>query len=234
MLKHWLIPILYLVQKEFRQVFRDRAMLRIIFAMPLIQLFVLAYAAQTDVHNIRLSIFDEDRSEESRELARSFFQNDIFIPGPTATNGAALSELLFRGQADVTVWIPRDYARDLAAHRTTTVGININGINSSTAGRAMGYAEAIVRGAGAAALAQWQRARPEMAQQEHRIEAVTRFFYNPELESRYYMVPAILVILITVISGMLTGNVGGNPEDLRAFQPRGHQRDPPLVIAHDL
>ena len=69
----------------------------------------------------------------------------------------------------------------------------------------MGYAEAIVRGEGAKVLEQWRRARPEMARQEHRIEAVTRFFYNPELESRFYMVPAILVILLTVISGMLTG-----------------------------
>jgi ABC-2 type transport system permease protein len=201
----WLQGVRYLVQKEFRQVFRDPAMLRIIFVAPIVQLLILSYAATTDVRNVRMVILDDDHSIRSRQLSQSFFTSDVFVPVPAPDNSADLMERLMRGKADIAVWIPRDYSTEIAAGRTATVSITVDGQNSSTAARAMGYAETIIRTAGGQVLDQTVLQRPELKHRMHTLVAVSRFFYNPELESRFYMVPAILVILLTLIAGMLTG-----------------------------
>lgn len=204
-IKNWLQPVRHLVRKEFRQVFRTKPMLGIIFVMPIIQLFVLSYAATTDVRNIRLTVLDQDRSAPSRQLAESFYQNDRFLRGPEAATPRELNDLLFRGQTDITLWIPIGYAETIAAGKQAEVGIAVDGQNASGASAALGYAEAIVRRAGARLLEDLRLAKPEMEHRIHRIEAVSRFFYNPELESRNYMVPAIVVLLLTIVSAMLTG-----------------------------
>jgi len=201
----WYGPLLRVVQKEFRQILRDPAMLRIVFVAPLIQLLVLSFAVTTDVRNVRLTVLDEDRTLESRRLIETFFQNDVFVPAAPVSARSELEHQLERGKADAGVCIPSGYARDIAAHRTATIGVVVDGENSSTAGRALGYLEGIIRQEGGRIFEEWRQARPELDRMEHRIEAVTRFFYNPQLESRYYMVPGILVILLTLISGMLTG-----------------------------
>lgn len=200
---YWLPPVLYLVQKEFRQTLRDPAMLRVIFIVPVVQLVLLSYAMTTDLKNARIAVLDEDRTAESRRLTESFFQNDAFVLSERAENSRELATLLQTGKADLTVHVPRGYAGDIAAGKTATVGIVIDGENSSAAARAAGYAEAVVRQEAMRILDQRLLAHPEM--QPHLIEAESRFFYNPELISQRYMVPAILVVLITVIAGMLTG-----------------------------
>ncbi|HEY3296794.1 MAG TPA: ABC transporter permease [bacterium] len=201
----WFHAVRYLIQKEFRQVFRDPAMLRIIFIAPLIQLFILSYAATTDVRNIRLAILDQDNTSQSRLLAQSFYQNNIFIPVTPAANPSELMADLQQRRADIAVWIPLDYAKNIAAGQQATISITINGQNSSVAARAQGYAETIVRQEANRIFDDASLKNPAMKNRIHRIEAATRFFYNPELESRYYMIPAILVILMTLIAGMLTG-----------------------------
>lgn len=205
-LLQWFHGVRYMVQKEFRQIFRDRAMLRIMFLVPIIQLFILSYAINTDLKNVRLAILDQDNTSESRRLAESFFQNDVFVPAEaSAATPAGLLELLQRSKADVSVWIPVDYAKSIASGRQATISITVNGENSSIAGRAQGYAEAIVRQQAGRIFDDLSLKNPAMKNRMHSIQAVTRFFYNPELESRYYMIPAILVQLLTMISAVLTG-----------------------------
>ncbi|MBU0508348.1 ABC transporter permease [bacterium] len=199
----WIKLVHHLMRKEFRQTFRDRAMLRVIFVVPVIQLIVLSYAMTTDLKNVRISVFDEDRTKESRRLEQSFFQNETFIPGRNAANASELAASLSSGEADLTLWIPRGYAADLAAGRPVRVGIAVDGENSNSAARAAGYAEAVVRQEAQRVLDERLLRHPE--RQPHLIEPISRFFYNPELISQHYMVPAILVVLITVISAMLTG-----------------------------
>ncbi|MDD5088817.1 MAG: ABC transporter permease [bacterium] len=202
-LHHWLLPVFYLVQKEFRQTLRDSVMLRVILIMPLMQLLLLSYAMTTDLENVRIAVLDEDHSAESRRLTESFFQNETFIPSDDAVSEKDLAARLETRQVDLTLHIPHGYAADIASGNPATVGIVVDGENSNAAARSMGYAEAVVRTEAMRLLDQKLLANPE--RQPHLIEAESRFFYNPELISQYYMVPAILVILITVISAMLTG-----------------------------
>lgn len=190
-----------LVLKEFRQVFRDGAMVRIIFLMPIIQLFVFGYAANTDLRNVKLSVLDQDGSRQSARLVEALEQSEVFVPGPRARDARELQQLLLRERALVTVWIPEDFSERLAEGGAPQLGVRVDGQNSSVAGRASGYALSIIRSTAAELRA--ERAAGE-GPSSARLATVTRFFYNPELESRNYMVPGILVLLITVVSTLLT------------------------------
>jgi len=221
-------PVLYFIQKELRQVFRDFDMLRVVFMVPTIQLFVFSYAANTDLRNVTVGVCDQDRTAVSRQVIDAVTHSSVFVPGPLADAPGDLEELLNTGRARVTLWIPKDFERDVIEGREAQVGIAVDGRNSSLAGRASGYAGAVItrevarirseqgirrRSPGVAvvqpsgmgevaAASATTAARPKPP---IRINGITRFFYNPELESRYYMVPGILVLLITIVSTLLTG-----------------------------
>ncbi len=197
--------VLYLVQKEFRQVFRDRTLLRVILIVPIVQIFVLGYAANTDLKNVRLSVLDQDSSRDSRSLADAYYASDVFIPGPRASSPAELQNLLLEGQTDVGLWIPRGYAATLLTSDAVAVSMTFNGQNSSAAGRSVGYASEIALQEVGRYLESAALAQPDLARRARRIESSSRFFYNPELRSQHYMVPGIVVLLITIISALLTG-----------------------------
>lgn len=211
----------HLVRKEFRQIFRDHTMLRMIFLMPVAQLFVFSYAANTDLRNVPVSFLDQDRSAASRQLAEAFFQSDVFVPGPEARDPEAMQLLIDSGEARLAVWIPNGFAEELAEGKAAEISITVDGQNSSVAGRAAGYAQAIAlregaritgtrggtadpAGTGGPSLS-GPGASGASVGHIPQVTAVTRFFYNPELESRLFMIPGILVLLITVISALLTG-----------------------------
>jgi ABC-2 type transport system permease protein len=206
-------PVLYFVHKEFRQVFRDFDMLRVVFLVPIIQLFVFSYAANTDLRNVTVGVCDEDRSAVSRRVLDGVVHSTVFVPGPTVDNPRELQELLDTGRARITLYIPRNFERDILEGRDVQVGVAVDGRNSSLAGRASGYAQTVVRREVARIRAEQRVPAATMAaatgaarsRAPVRINGITRFFYNPELESRYYMVPGILVLLITIVSTLLTG-----------------------------
>ncbi|MFH1679292.1 MAG: ABC transporter permease [Candidatus Eisenbacteria bacterium] len=198
-------PVAHLVRKEFLQVRRDPALLRMVLFLPLVQLFVFGYAANTDLKNVRLSVLDESRSRESRRLIEAFYLSDVFVPGPAPSRPEGIERLLAEGKTDVALWIPDDLADDLAGEKQAVVGLYVDGVNSSSAGRAQGYAEQILLRGVARRASEAGAAAAGFAEGRVVVEGETRFFYNPELESRHYMVPGIVVLIITIISSMLTG-----------------------------
>ncbi|MCB1163085.1 ABC transporter permease [bacterium] len=189
-------PLSSMVRKEFLQLRRDRAMMRMILMVPVIQLMILAYAINTDLRNVRVSVLDQDGTPLTRRLIAAVMETDVFIPGPAPATPAALERQMERGETDLAIHVPRGFTRALAEGRRGELGISVDGTNSSLAGRAAGDVQAAImqearRLGGGADIA--------------RIEAVTRFLYNPELESRHYMVPGILVMLVTIIAAFITG-----------------------------
>lgn len=198
-------PLLYLIQKNFRQVFRDPQMLRIIFLIPVIQLMILSNAATTDLRNIRLGVLDEDHTSDSRKLAESFYQNNIFVRGGTPVNSEQLNQSLFKGDIEAGVWIPKGYAEALSTGETAEISLTVDGQNSSSAARSLGYLQGVIQTELQDRFEVLRLERPDVARKLHQIKPVVRYFYNPTLESKYYMVPAILVMLITLVSVMVTG-----------------------------
>ncbi len=196
-----MVPVLRLVQKEFRQIFRDRMMVRMIFLMPLIQLLVLSYAANLDLERVRIGVLDYDHSPASRRLVEAFHAAEPFETAAHASGEEGLERLLVRGRIDLALRIPRGYQRDLQAPCGAVVALTVDGQNSMLAGQAAGHARGVLQRVARreARLRGW-----DLAAVDGGIELVTRFFYNPELKSRRNIVPGIVVLLLTVLSAMLT------------------------------
>ncbi|MFP4705469.1 MAG: ABC transporter permease [Spirochaetaceae bacterium] len=183
----------YLIRKEFQQLRRDRKMLPIVFIAPVIQLLILGYAANLDVTNLAMLVYDADRSAESRALARSFEASEYFSRIGTAENLASVDGRVVSGEADVALIIPADFSRDLAAGKASQVQLLVDGANSVVGSRAVSYAGEIVSE---------QNAR--RSERAPAVELRSRVWYNPELESRNFMVPGILALLLMVITMLLT------------------------------
>lgn len=189
----------FLVRKEFLQIRRDRAMLRIIFALPLVQLLVLGFAANLDLDNVPVAILDQDRTPQSRQLIDAVLRAQPFVAAPTPAGPERLQQSLMLDEADAAIWIPKGYAEDLASGRPAPVGLAIDGTNSASGGKAGGYLTRIIQNEGSRLALEAGVRAAGLPLRSH-----TRFSYNPELVSRYYMVPGILVILVTIISALLT------------------------------
>jgi len=195
-------PTLSMVRKEFLQLRRDRALLFIVLIVPLVQLLVLAYAINNDLHDLRVSVLDEDRSPLSRRLVEAVYATDIFVPGPIPGNSTELEGQLLEGRSDLALRIPPGFSRELLEGAGPDLALIVDGSNSSMAGRGAAYAQAILRGEFARLAEEEMLAAGPGAT---RLLTVPRFFFNPVLESRIYMVPGIMVMLVTIIAALITG-----------------------------
>ncbi len=185
--------ILGLIRKEFIQVFRDANMLRLIFMIPIIQLVIFGYVANTDVKKIYLDVYDFDQSAVSRQYIDRFKPSEYFIP--TSNHGSMLDmETRFKeGDAEMALVIPDNFSSDLATKGKTTVGLVADGANSNTAAIGMGYASQI----------SFQYAR-DVLNVSPLLDIRYDVLYNPEAESVYFMVPGIVAALLTMVTVMLT------------------------------
>ena len=185
--------VLALMKKEFLQVLRDRNMLRLVFLMPTIQLFLLGYAVTTDVKLIRTAVYDYDRSDLSREYVRSLSAGDYFITGSSEIPVLEAQTGFRENRYDVALIIPQDFSAVLQDSGHAQVGFLVDGTNANSASIALAYANVITR--------QFNQRTTGFSQP---VELRQRRLYNPESESVYFMVPGIVATLLTMITAMLT------------------------------
>ncbi len=185
-----------LVKKELLQVFRDSRLVRVIFLAPTIQLIAFGYAVSTDVRDTATLVLDHDRSQTSRELVSSLTASGHFRVVGHAEHPRELVAALDHRTAVVAVEIPAGFAADLAAGRGTSVQLLFDGTNSNLATVARGYAERIVQGFGARTAALAVPASP--------LELTERAWFNPDLKSRNYNVPAVVGVILMLICLLLT------------------------------
>jgi ABC-2 type transport system permease protein len=182
-----------MVQKEIAQLRRDPRLLRLILVSPVIQLLVFGYAVSTDIRDTATYVVDLDRSRASRELIDAFTASGYFRVVGGSARPEDLTEALDRGSAVAGLEIPRGYARELS-RGSAVVQILFDGTNSNVATVAMGYAGRIVQGHGA------RLALGEGAPLDLRVRA----WFNPDLASRNYNVPAVLGLVVMLICLLLT------------------------------
>jgi ABC-2 type transport system permease protein len=185
--------VLALMKKEFLQVLRDHNMLRLIFLMPTIQLFVLGYAVSTDVKLIRAAVYDNDRSNLSREYVRSLSAGDYFITGSSDLPVLDAERGFRENRYDVALIIPRDFSANLQESEQIKVGLMVDGTNANSASIALGYVNVIT-----------QQFNQRITGFTQPIELRQSNLYNPEGESVYFMVPGIVATLLTMVTAMLT------------------------------
>lgn len=200
-----------LLRKEFLQIRRDPTIVRLLFVMPVVQLLILANAASFEVKQSRLWVVDSDRSAMSEGLVQRLVGTGRFVvAGRSARQDDGYEAVLSRG-ADAILAIPPDFARDLRRTRRATVQLAFNAEDGAQAGVASSYATEIVARYGAELTVQLDpqlagvaAAREAPRRGRPRVEVTRRNWYNPTLEYRWYMVPGILVQLITIAGTIMT------------------------------
>ncbi len=183
-----------MVGKEFRQIFRDPRMARVIFVAPLIQLLVFGYAVSTDIWQTPTVVVDHDESLPSRELVDVLTASGYFRVVRQVERPADLVRALDHGDAVVGVEILPDFSTRLRDGTGATVQLLLDGTNSNTASVARSYAERIIRDYGL-------RAGPATAPA---VDFRERPWFNASLSSRDYNVPAVVGALILLICLLLT------------------------------
>ena len=192
----------FLLIKEFKQIFRNRAILAIIMVMPVIQLIILPLAANYEVKNINLVIVDNDHSAYSRKLITKISASDYFkLAGYTDSYDKAYY-LLAADRADLILEIPQGFEKDLIRPNSQGLFIAVNAINGIKAGLGVGYMNQIIRDFGQE-ITTAIRAKGKFNTQPI-IEIVSSNWYNPHLNYQVYMVPGILAVLVTLVGGFLS------------------------------
>jgi ABC-2 type transport system permease protein len=183
--------------KEVLQLRRDRRMVAMMVVGPLVQLLVLGYAANLDVVDIPMIVVDHDRTAESRDLVDRFVASGYFEVVGSEDSVAGIDPWLVDGRAQIALVVDRDYGADLLGGRGPRVQVIADGTDSNSAVVGLGYASRIVSTVGA----EMVRARLERTRaRAGAIDLVGRVWYNPDLQSRWFYVPAIIAMTLMLLT----------------------------------
>lgn len=191
-----------LVRKEFIELRRDPVTLAVSIVLPLILLFLFGYGITMDVENVRLAVYDGNKTQESRRFVQSFTASGYFRVVESLDSLADVRGVLDRGRANAVIIIPEDFARQLAAGRPATVQVAIDGSFSATALIVSNYVSAVVN-RHSLALAT-ERAASYGATLPPEIQTATRVWYNAPMRSVNYIVPGLFAVLLMAFPPMLT------------------------------
>ena len=195
----------YIIQKEFKQIFRNKSMLPIIFVMPLIQLLILANAATFDVKNIKFGYIDYDHSSTSRALIEKFHASTYFNVVANYPSQKLANESMQKGNVDVLLEIPSYFERDLQNEKFNNLGVTINAIDGAAAGVENVYVTQIIQSFNKKLMIDLMQVSDQSQVQPVNITTIPSFWYNKTLNYKTFMVPGILVLLVTMITLFLSG-----------------------------
>ena len=194
-----------ILKKEFKQIFRNKGMLPIIFVAPIIQLLILANAATFDIKNLKLFVIDKDQSSLSQMLIDKFQGSPYFQVCGFSFQSQAGEDALQNDQADLVIEIPAGAEKDLMRRGQADVQLIINAIDGTKAGLGNGYATAVVADLNQDFRDRYLLAGRSLGRRVKQIEINHSPWYNPDFDYRYFMVPGILVLLVTMIGAFLSG-----------------------------
>jgi ABC-2 type transport system permease protein len=199
--------ILFIIRKEFQQLFRDRRLLPMIFLSPVLQIALLGYAANMDVKDIPLAVCDQDQSVESRALVASFLQSGSFVARGYLPDVASAERSIESGKSSLALVIPPGFGKSLNGQRTAPLQLLADGSETQSAAIGLTYATFIVSRAQAArAAARLSGLDPRVLRQVRavQVDPAVRVLYNPTLASRNFMVPGVLALILMIITTVLT------------------------------
>ena len=191
------LPVI--LRKEFIQIFRNKAMLPIIFVIPIIQLLILVNAADFEIKNIQLDVVDMDKSAESRELIAKFDHSPYFNIRYVPNNFKSNIKELDNGNTDVLMRIKKGFSEELHRGQSTSVMLDVNGIDGQKASVTYNYASNMT--------SQFFRQFYERmmgSEIKSPLDVSKRYWYNPELEYKNLMVPGLLAVLVSMVGMFLS------------------------------
>ncbi|HEY5748544.1 MAG TPA: ABC transporter permease [Chryseolinea sp.] len=194
--------ILFLLQKEFKQIFRNRAILVMISVMPVVQLMLLPLAANYEVKNINLCVVDHDHSTTSQKLINKITSSGYFKLTGNASSFQAAFPLMESDEADLILEVPQHFERNLVREDEQKLFVAVNAINGTKANLGGAYLGSIIRDYNRDIRLEWNV--PGRFNAAPVIDISSSNWFNPLLNYRVFMVPGILAILVTMIGGFLT------------------------------
>ncbi len=200
------IRIFSIIRKEFIQITRDRRTLIFTLLMPIIQMVLLGYTANSDVRNVPLAVLDQSRTAQSRALLDAFRSTGYFVVSYEVTNEQDLERLIDEGQAKTGLIIPPDYGQKVSRGQSVSVAFYIDGTDASISSGALAAAQLI--GQTQSAELQVQRlsrqtsasAMPAAAA----IDVRTQVWYNPDMITTYIMIPAMIGLILQMATSTLS------------------------------
>jgi ABC-2 type transport system permease protein len=204
-----------IIRKEFRQALREPRMRVVLFVPPIVQLIIFGYAVNLDVERSKIAWMDGDGTPASRELLSEFRGSTYFDVAAEPRDAREAQDLLDRSQVTAVVRVLPGFARDIERGETAAVQVLLDGANSNTASVVSSYASQVISGYANKLLADQQKAR-QMARVATSgmdvprsvglpsLKVSSRVWFNPDLLSRNYFVPGVVVNIITLVTLMLT------------------------------
>jgi len=191
-----------MIRKELLQLRRDKRMFPILFIAPIIQLIILGYAANFDINAIPVAVCDQDRSAESLDYLNHFFGGGYFVRTLDVPRDADLDPALDLGRVQIGIVVPRGFGELLRRGEGTKVQIIVNGSDTNYGVNGYAYAVQVTAGYSSAVLA--ERISAAGIASIPGVELRPRVWFNPELKTRYFMIPALSGLILMIISIMLT------------------------------
>ena len=195
----------YIIQKEFIQIFRNKAMLPMMTIVPIVQMIVLSYAANSEVMDVKLAIVNQDQSAYARLLIDKIMVADRFLLVAFPSSVTEADGLLQDGSADIILTIPSDFEKRFLKENSGEIQLLVNAINGQQATVGAGYLSSIIQSFNQEIR---EKVMPQLVVQrtnpQPNIQIEYQNWYNPQLNYKYFMVPGIMGELATLLVMLLT------------------------------
>jgi ABC-2 type transport system permease protein len=195
-----------LIRKEFIQILRDPRTLVLILFIPIMQLFLLGYAATNDVRNVKMAVFDQDRGAAARRLLNAYRAADYFQIEYEVDSEAELKLLIDSGKARVGLIIPPDYSDLVQGNGSASVAFVLDGSDPTVAGTALFAARQIGQAHATQITSERLMRQGRSAALQSPLEVLTLIWYNPDMVSAYYMIPGVIAMILFFLTTMLTAS----------------------------
>lgn len=193
-----------LIRKEFIQILRDPRTLILVLVIPIMQLFLLGYASTTDIREVPLAVFDQDRGPAARELLNAYRASDYFQVAFDVQSEQELSGLLDGGEARVGLIIPPDYTEQLRSNGVGKVVFILDGSDPTVASTALSSAQLVGQALSTRIMTERLSRVGKEAVLTAPVDVRTQVWYNPDLSSTYYMIPGVIGMILFALTSILT------------------------------
>ena len=197
--------LLSIIRKEFIQIFRDPRTLMLIIVMPMMQLFLLGYAATTDVKNISLAVWDQSQSPQSRALLDAFRAANYFGIDYSVGSAEEYKTLIEAGKIRAALIIPPDYEQRLLEGKAQ-VSLVLDGSDATVGGTALSTAKLIGQSYATKVLTEQAALTGRPSSFSPPLDVRTQVWYNPDLIAAYFNVPGVIGMILYFITALLTAS----------------------------
>lgn len=192
----------FLLIKEFQQIFHNKFLMRLIILVPIVQLIILPFAANYEIKNIMLGVIDNDKSEYSRQLINKLTSSKYFLLNGYFNSFKDAFTKIEEDKVDLILEIPKNFEKDLINSSEAKIMITTNAINGQTAGLAVSYSNLIIKDFNNEIRIEW--IQPSRINIIPTIELTSSNWFNPKMNYKYFIVPGLMVLLVTLVGFLLT------------------------------